>query len=172
MPAIGRVPAVGRRPIGFVKDGKIHAVLDTTVPINAIWALRKGEIASQTEKDSLAIIEAVKNGKVMVAINGELYSEYQDKAQQHMTKGKIRPEDVAYVINILNSNHVSVRVRVDPQRVSRDPDDDMLFDGLAADYLVSDNLKDVKPERLLPGIISTHTTTLSSSDFVNLLKTQ
>jgi predicted nucleic acid-binding protein len=174
VPATGRVPAIGRKPIGFVEDGKVHAVLDTNVPINAIWALSKGDAAPQTEKDSLAIIEAVKNGRITIALNGELYREYQDKAKQHLATGEIRPGDVAYVINILNddNNHVSVRVRVEPQRFSRDPDDDMLFDGLAADYLVSDNLKDVKPERLLPGVISPHTKTLSPSDFVELLKTQ
>lgn len=77
---------------------------------------------------------------------------------------------MTYVMNIVSDgdNQAAFRVRVDAMRFSPDPDDDMLFDGPAADFLVSDNLKHVKPERLLPSV-SPHTKTLSPTSFITLI---
>lgn len=169
MIAVGRKPAMGRQIIGFINDNKIHVVLDTNVPINAIWALSKGMAATQTEKDCLTILNTINKKKIIIAINGKLYKEYQNKANEHLKTGKIKPEDVNFILKVLTDNHVAIRLLVDPQKVSRDIDDDILFDGLTADYLISDNLKGVKPERLLPGRKTPYANTLSPSNFVDLL---
>lgn len=166
--AIGRKPATGRQQIGFTNDGKIHVVLDTNVPINAIWALSKGNMATQTEKDCLVIINLIFDYKVTIGIDARLFKEYNDKAGQHLTKGLIKPEDVNYVLKIVGSNPKAFRMLVDPPKASPDPDDDILFDGLSADFLISDNLKDVKPERLLKGIRTPYANTVSPTQFVSV----
>ncbi len=59
-------------------------------------------------------------------------------------------------------------MRVDPQRVSRHKNDDILFDGLATSYLISNNLKHVDPTILLQP--SSYKATLAPSDFLTELR--
>jgi hypothetical protein len=177
--ASGRVPSVGRKPLGFVIDGKIHAVLDSNVIIYAAWGQSNQGASYPIEKQHLEDIEKqcveilgrLERGEFVIAVNGYLMDEYRKKLSEHLAKnGGLTSESVNWVMGIVSKDVVGVRVHVDPRKFSRDADDDMLFDGLAADYLVSSNMKDVAPHRLLSGAVTTYVNTVSPSDFLKVLQ--
>ena len=166
--SIERKPAIGRKTIGFINDGKIHAVLDTNVIIYALEALFKKSAASQTEKDSLEIVLLLEKRVLVIGLNSGLFEEYRKVAARMLAEQRIASHDLIYILNLVEQNSVGVRRFVDPQRVSPHKNDDVLFDGLATTYLVSNNLNDVKPSKLYQP--SSYHSTLSPYAFLNDLR--
>ena len=136
--AIGRKPAVGRVPIGFLADGKIHVVLDTNIVVNAL----KHE-ENQTQKDCKYIIKLWKDGRFELGINGLLFEEYRLTGEALAKKGIIKVPLFNDLIRLIGEKAFSHRVRVEKQHVSKSYKDDHLFDGICADFLVSEDRKDV-----------------------------
>ncbi len=134
-----RAPAFGSRRINFGNDGKPHAVLDTNILLNAMWALQKGSGATAGEGACLQIIEAVADQRITIAMTSRVKEEYLRKAAEHAAKGKLRQTNVEKVLRVLDGpNIVDFRFIVDHAgHVESDPDDDVLFNGLSAEYLVS-----------------------------------
>jgi hypothetical protein len=170
VPAVGRKLAIGRKPIGFVSDGKVHAVLDTNIIIYALEALFKNSTASQIEKDSLEIICLVEKDILVIGINAKLFAEYRKVAERIASESRTTSQDLGYIINLIEKKAVSVRMLVDPQRVSPHKNDDILFDGLSTSYLVSNNLSDVDPSKLLRS--SSYQATFTPSNFLKELRSK
>ncbi len=169
IPAIGRKLAVGRKRMGFIDDGKVHAVLDTNVVIYALEGLYK-ESHDPIELDSLEIIRLVERGVMAIAYNSALIAEYHKVGQKIILENRGDSTDLTYLINLLTNepNAYPVRMLVDPQRVSPHPKDDILFDGLASSYLISNNLKHVDPAKLVKP--SSYLQTLNPTDFLTKIK--
>ena len=138
--AVGRIPAVGRKRIGFIDDGKLHIVLDTNIVINALIAKRKGGSATQKEKDCLTIIEVWEKDVFALGIQGILFAEYQSVGEKRAREGKISSSEYGRLISLIEKRGYAFRVMVTKQHLpSNSYKDDHLFDGLAGDYLISED---------------------------------
>lgn len=168
LPAAGRKLALGRKPVGFINDGKIHIVIDTNIVIYALEALFKKSNATQIEKDSLEIIHLIERDIVVTGINAKLFAEYRKVAERIVVEFRATSQDLNYIMNLIENKSVVVRMLVDPLRVSPHKNDDILFDGLGTTYLISNNLKHTDPSKLL--MPSSYRVTLMPSVFLNAMR--
>jgi predicted nucleic acid-binding protein len=144
-------------------------VLDTNIVLHAMWALSKGPRAESYEKASLKILDAVDDGRIVMVLTTRLRDEYERKATEHQRNKKMKSAAVKKITAIFSSPKIIVsRLLIDHAGVTpKDKDDEVLFNGLRAQYLISHNLKDVSPNALkLMGRPNPYTATMGPEEFV------
>lgn len=163
LPANNRLPAINRRPViiprkvlGFQNDGKLHVVLDTNIIIYGLKAKSKEIGADSREKNCLKILKAWEEGRISVGFNHLLFKEY----------SKISEPGISEILKLAEKSPF-LRMLVDPPDASKDKNDNHLFNGLSADYLVSENWKDIRPDKLK--IFPPYKSIMKPEDFISVL---
>lgn len=149
LPAIGRLPAINRKAIpNPPNDGKLIAILDTNVVVDGLIARHEGRSADVCYK----ILEKLESNHFHLAMNSYLLEEYSRVLGGKATvKTKVNTTDVSELINYVTSYGYFGRLLVDKDDISRDRDDNILFDGsqmLSANYLVTSDWNDLNPAKL------------------------
>ncbi|MEK9156896.1 MAG: PIN domain-containing protein [Patescibacteria group bacterium] len=163
-PAGPRKPiTIPRKPSGFIADGKLHVVLDTTIIIGAL-PTQNGIQEPGSGAACKKVIEVWRNGGFSLGLNALLMDEYRRVGERIITEGKLVSQPFNSLMEVLQKDAYCFRMVATKQHIAPTYKDDHLFDGIQAEYLVSDDKGVIKA-----ALQKNYKKILSSTDFVTEL---
>lgn len=155
-----------RKPVGFIDDGKLRVVLDTNIFINAV---KKEE--NQVQRNCMEVIELWKTDQFALGMQYILFEEYQKTGVALAQKGLIHNDIFNELMNLVREKGFFHRVLVTKQHHAGSYKDDHLFDGLSADYLVSEDKKDVVSPKVISAQAS-YRNIVTAEEFLENIRNQ
>lgn len=113
-------------------------MLDANIVIGAL-PTQNGIQLSRDEVSCKKIIEVWKGGGFELGINAMLMDEYRRVGERMITERKLVSKPFNELMEIIQKNAYCFQMVVTKRHIARSYKDDHLFDGMQAEYLVSDD---------------------------------